>query len=203
MPIPDEDEAAGCDGRNLRDRFPEAAYAGDARGLAEEPVDGGAPRRGACPAGASDVRNRAFPSPSPIRSAEEAEACADAPAADSVAAKAASADWHELVLRLARERSLTERECEVFALLARGCGSQSISDALDHLALHDARPYAQHIHEARRSLEAGARSPWSYRHARRRGRRLGGAKPSHSNEQACPKHTARAGLFRLCSRCVS
>lgn len=145
MPIPDEDEAAGCDGRNLRDRIPEAAYAGDARGLVEEPVDGGAPRRGACPAETSEVRNRAFPSPSPIRSAEEAEACAGAPAADSVAAKAASADWHKLVLRLARERSLTERECEVFALLARGRGSQSISDALT-ISLYTTRAHTRNIY---------------------------------------------------------
>ena len=70
---------------------------------------------------------------------------ASEPAGETAPAEDRRGAWKTLCLQLADEVGLTEREKEVFVLLAKGRGSQSISDALT-VSLYTTRAHTRNIY---------------------------------------------------------
>ncbi len=81
---------------------------------------------------------------------DEGVASADASEVSAVEGEDATAAehrgrWKQLCMQLGDERQLTEREKEVLVMLARGYGSQSISDALT-ISLYTTRAHTRNIY---------------------------------------------------------
>ena len=81
---------------------------------------------------------------------DEGVASADASEVSAVEGEDATAAehrgrWKNLCIQLGDERQLTEREKEVLVMLARGYGSQSISDALT-ISLYTTRAHTRNIY---------------------------------------------------------
>ena len=142
MPIPDEDEQVVSEGPEEGVVKAHEETLGDAaerersaRSSAE--TDAAGFSRSALP------NTRPNAKPSLEASAEPSPARADLP---QEAPQAAVVDvWAAAVEKLSDECGLTEREREVFALLSRGRGSQSISDALT-ISLYTTRAHTRNIY---------------------------------------------------------
>ena len=117
--IPDEDDPAAC------------GQAPEDGPVASVPVSGPS----AAPAPASLAAAPADVSPA----SEQPSEAPDAPV------PVRHGRWKALCLQMASEAGLTEREKEVFVLLAKGRGSQSISDALT-ISLYTTRAHTRNIY---------------------------------------------------------
>lgn len=134
MPIPDEDDVVDHGVPAARERTSDSEASVKAEVLSAD-----ASNAVACEADAAHGSAQA-------NASSMHEAVSDP--ADSprpVPVDGARSDWRRLVMQLASERGLTEREREVFVLLARGRGSQSISDALT-ISLYTARAHTRNIY---------------------------------------------------------
>lgn len=105
----------------------------------------------AAPASDADLPTAGANSAAPVSAPTLSQAGTVAPAS-SVADEQSAASahrghgrWKALCLQMADEAGLTEREKEVFVLLAKGRGSQSISDALT-ISLYTTRAHTRNIY---------------------------------------------------------
>lgn len=142
LPIPDEDDPSIA-----------LAAAGQVKGADEATGVPGVLAAAGASSGASGPSQPAgsVPDPDPDPSLGSGEAIgASGPSTLAGEAAQTTADerhgrWKALCLQLADEAGLTDREKEVFVLLAKGRGSQSISDALT-VSLYTTRAHTRNIY---------------------------------------------------------